>query len=262
MSEKEKLGQKFERLVSILDTLRGDKGCPWDKQQDEKSIINYFLEEVYEAVDALYREDCSSLAEELGDVMMEIVFLARIFKEKGEFDLGHVLENINRKMIRRHPHVFGSQQVEDYKEIVNTWNKQKKREKQRDYFSEGINKNAPALLVAFQIGVLASSSGFDWKESSEVLEKVKEEISELEKAIQEGEQEKIFIEIGDILFSLVNLSRHLGINSELALRKTNQKFMRRFKYVEKKLKEEGKTITESNLEEMDKIWEEAKQRLK
>ncbi|MBS3818613.1 nucleoside triphosphate pyrophosphohydrolase [bacterium] len=256
-----KKGEKFKRLVEIMDILRSDEGCPWDKAQDEKSITNYFLEEVYEAVEALEKEEVSSVAEELGDVLMEIVFLARIFEEKGEFNIGEVLEGINQKMVRRHPHVFGSKQVKDAGEVSSEWEKQKREEKERGSLLEGISKSSPALFTAFKMGALVSSYGFDWKQVSEVLNKAQEEMDEMEKAIPTQNREQISQEIGDMLFSLVQLSRHLNINPELALRQTNQKFIRRFQYIEKKLKEKGKSLAESNLEEMDRIWEESKNKI-
>lgn len=258
---KGKKGEKFDRLVEIMETLRSDEGCPWDKAQDKNSIAHYFLEEVYEAVEALEREDASSVAEELGDVLMEIVFLARIFEEKGEFDIGDVLEGINQKMVRRHPHVFGSQRIEDAEEVSEEWERLKTQEKERGSVMDGISRSFPALFAAFKIGVLVSSYGFDWKQASEVLNKAKEEINEMERALSTGNRSRIFQEIGDVLFSLVQLSRHLKINPEMALRQSNQKFIRRFQYIEKKLKEEGKSLAESDLEEMDRIWEESKDKI-
>jgi tetrapyrrole methylase family protein/MazG family protein len=253
-------GEKFARLIEILDILRSEKGCPWDRAQDEKAITNFFLEEVYEAVDALYSQDYSSLAEELGDVLMEIVFLARIAKEKQNFTITDILEGINDKMIRRHPHVFGNSSQESPARIREVWNEQKQAEKERDSLLDGITKSNPALLTAFQLGVRVSSFGFDWSQPMEVFEKVKEEVAELEDAVRDGEKDEIFEEIGDILFTLANLSRHFGVNPEIALREANSKFMRRFRFVEKKIKQGNKERGQVNLEEMEKIWQEAKKR--
>jgi len=253
-------GEKFTRLVEILDVLRSEKGCPWDREQDEKSIANFFLEEVYEAVEALYSQDYPSFAEELGDVMMEIVFLARIAKERGNFTMTDILEGINKKMIRRHPHVFGKKSEADSARVWEAWNKQKQVEKDRESVLDGITKSSPALLSAYQIGVRVSAFGFDWSQPSDVLRKVKEEVAELEKAIQEGQKEEISAEIGDVLFSLANLSRHFVVNPEIALRESNRKFIRRFRFIENRLKQEGKELGQAGLEEMDKIWEEAKKR--
>ncbi len=251
-------GEKFTRLVEILDALRGEKGCPWDREQDEKAIINFFLEEVYEAVDALYSQDYPSLAEELGDVMMEVVFLARIAKENQNFTISDILEGINNKMIRRHPHVFGNEHQKSSAGVRQAWNEQKQDEKKRESVLDEMTKSSPALLTAFQLGARVSSYGFDWHHPTEVLQKVKEEVVELEKAIRRKQKDEISDEIGDILFSLANLSRHSEINPEIALRKANQKFIRRFRFVEQRIKQENKGWEQVSLEEMERIWEEAK----
>jgi len=258
MEDKKNTGQLFTQLVGILDALRDENGCPWDKIQNETSILDYFLEEVYEAVDALERYDTGAFREELGDVLMEIVFFARIFKEKGEFTILDVLEGINQKMIRRHPHVFGSEDVKDPQTVLDEWNKRKKTEKKRLSYFDGLPKNAPALLTAFQIGRLASAQGFDWAKPEEVLEKIKEEVYELEGVEKTGKKALVTEEMGDILFSIANLSRHLGVNPEVALRKANLKFLKRFKYVERELEKKGKKIAESSLEDMEFLWERSK----
>jgi tetrapyrrole methylase family protein/MazG family protein len=258
MEDSKKAGQKFSQLVEILDDLRGVNGCPWDREQDERTIANYFLEEVYESIEALFSQDVRSLAEELGDVLMEVVFLSRIAKEKGNFTISDILDGINQKMIRRHPHVFGDKRIKDSASVWEAWNRQKLREKKRKSVFDGIPKTTPSLLASFQIGLRASSFGFDWKKPQDVLEKVKEEVAELEKAVQEKKEDEMTKEVGDVLFSLVNVSRHLGVNPEIALRQANKKFIQRFQFVENRLKEEGKELKQSSLEEMDKIWEEAK----
>ena len=258
MKDSEKAGQKLSQLVEILDDLRGVNGCPWDREQDERTIANYFLEEVYESIDALYSQDYRLLAEELGDVLMEVVFLARIAKEKGEFTMSDIIDGINKKMVRRHPHVFGDKDIKDSAKVWEVWNRQKQKEKKRGSLFEGIPKTTPSLLVSFQIGLRAASYGFDWNKPQDVLKKVKEEIAELEKAVQEKKDEEMIKEVGDALFSLVNVSRHLGVNPEIALSQANKKFIKRFQFVEKKLKEEGKDLNQASLEEMDRIWEEAK----
>jgi MazG family protein len=260
MEETKRVGQKFEQLVEILDTLRGENGCPWDKEQDERSISNYFLEEVYEALEAIRSGDATSIAEELGDVIMEIVFLARIYKEKEAFTISDVMENINQKMIRRHPHVFGDKKVTSPSKVLNDWNRGKQQEKKRQSLFDGIVKLAPSLHSAFQIGLRVSSYGFDWSNPSDALEKVKEEVSELEIAIQAESKEHIFQEIGDAFFALVNVSRKLGVNPEIALKTANEKFMFRFVSLEKELTAKGKNLDKANLEEMDEIWEQIKKR--
>lgn len=261
MEDAANAGDKFTRLVQILDILRGKDGCPWDKEQDEKSIANYFLEEVYEAVDAIYDSDVESLAEELGDVLMEVVFLARIFKEKEKFSISGVLEGINQKMIHRHPHVFSQKTVESSAEVIDEWCRLKKKEKGRQSVLDGLPGRLPSLFEAFQLGLRVSQYGFDWNNSLDALQKVKEEMSELEKALKTGKEDEAFKEVGDLFFSLANVSRLLGINPEIALRRANRKFVKRFRYVEEKLEREGKELGQVTLEEMDKIWDEAKDAL-
>jgi MazG family protein len=258
MDKAPQAGEKFAQLIRIMDRLRGEEGCPWDKEQDEKSIANYFLEEVYEAIEAIFKRDGRSLREELGDVLMEIVFLSRIYKEKGEFEIADVIEDINEKMIRRHPHVFGEGTCHDPDEVTAAWNRQKSVEKNSGSLLSGISSVTPALLTAFQIGLRASSCGFDWSEAMDVLQKVKEEISELEKVIQSKKTSEMINEMGDVLFSLANVSRHIGINPEIALRTSNKKFIARFGYLEDKLKEKGLTPSQVTLAELDELWEQAK----
>lgn len=262
MGDAESAGKKFEELVRILDALRGEKGCPWDKEQDEKSIADYFLEEVYEAVDAVYANDSGSLNEELGDVLMEVVFLARIFKEKEEFLISEVLDGINRKMIRRHPHVFSKKRIETSEEVRNEWCQQKKEEKGRQSVLDGMASSLPSLMEAYQLGLRVSQVGFDWDNSLGALQKVKEEISELEEALKKKEDDEVFKEVGDLFFAMSNVSRHLGINPEIALRQANKKFMGRFRFIEEKFEKKGKTLVQASLEEMDKIWDEAKDKIK
>jgi len=258
MSDAEKAGKEFAKLVRILDVLRGENGCPWDKEQDEKSIVDYFLEEVYEVVDAVYDNNSRSVAEELGDVLMEIVFLSRIFKEKDEFKVSEVIGGINHKMVRRHPHVFGTKKISSPEKVSAQWRKQKNIEKQRKSLYDGLCKSTPALLSSLQIGLRAAVYGFDWDNAKNTLKKVKEEILELEKAFESGKKEDVLEEIGDVLFTLANVSRHLDINPEIALRKANEKFIKRFQYIEQTLSESGKKIEEASLQEMDKLWEESK----
>ena len=260
MNEKSITNNTFEKLVEILDVLRSKEGCPWDREQDENTIVNYFLEEAYEAVDAIVTGDPQSLKEELGDVLMEVVFLTRIFKEKNEFTIHDVLEGINQKMIRRHPHVFGPHQIENSARVVEEWNQQKKNEKERQSVLDGMATYLPSLLKAFQIGQRVSIFGFDWKSPLDALVKVREELDELEEALQSDNKEEAAEEIGDLLFSLANISRHLDVNPEIALRQTNDKFCKRFRYIEKRLKERGDELGKVSLIELDVLWEEAKEK--
>ena len=258
MDDAKQAGEKFEQLVRILITLRGDEGCPWDRKQDEKSIINYFLEEVYEAVDAILSGDTAAIAEELGDVLMEVVFLAQIYKERKAFTMSNVVEAINEKMTRRHPHVFGEKKLVNSEEVVNEWVQGKRSEKKRESLFEGIADTAPALHAAYQIGLRASSYGFDWEKPQDALQKVKEEVAELENAFESDKEDDIFQEVGDALFALVNVSRLMGRNPEICLRKANEKFKIRFQAVEKELSEKGKKLEDVDLEEMDAIWDQIK----
>ena len=251
-------GEKFQELVGILSRLRGSDGCPWDKEQDERSIANYFLEEVYEAVEALYNNDVPALAEELGDVLMEVVFLSRIFEEKGLFTVADALSGINAKMVRRHPHVFGEDRCEDPRRVLDAWMKQKKEEKKRSNHFEGIPASAPALLAAFQIGQRVAVDGFDWPSAGEALLKVKEEIGELEGAIAGGSGAAVEEELGDALFALAQAARLLKVNPEIALRRAGEKFIGRYTALEAKLAEKGKKPSELTLAEMDAVWDEIK----
>jgi len=261
MKSTTKIGKEFEKLIGILETLRSEHGCPWDREQDEKSIINYLLEEVYEVIEAVSSKNFISIAEELGDLLLEVVFLTILFQEKGKFTVSDVIEGINKKMIHRHPHVFSNKHIRTTKEVISEWNKRKKVEKKRVSIFDGINQNSPALLTAFQIGLRASSFGFDWRETHDVIEKMKEEVNELENALKGKNKEEIGDEVGDILFSLANIARHIGINPEISLRNSNKKFIKRFKYIEKRLKEEDKELKFATLEEMDKLWEESKSKI-
>lgn len=262
MEDAEKAGAKFQQLVHILDELRGEDGCPWDREQDEKSIANFFLEEVYEAVDAIHLGDAESLAEELGDVLMEVVFLARIFKEKDKFSISDALEGINQKMIERHPHVFSQKRIETSDEVIDEWCRKKKEEKKRQSVLDGMAVCLPALLEAFQIGLRVSQFGFDWAQPLDALQKIKEEISELEGALKKNKRDDVFKEIGDLFFAMVNVSRHLSVNPEVALREANKKFINRFRFIEERLQKERKELGQVTLEEMDKIWEDAKKKIK
>jgi MazG family protein len=255
VKKQQNAGKKFQELVGILAALRGPKGCPWDKEQDERSIASYFLEEVYEAIEALSRGDTTALAEELGDVLMEVVFLSRIFEEKGAFSVSDALDGINQKMFRRHPHVFGGKKVESSQRLLDEWIRQKKAEKKGESHFKGVSRHAPSLLAAFQIGQRVSHYGFDWPAPSEALKKVKEEIGELEEAMASGRNRRLEEEIGDCLFSLANVARLLRLNPEISLRRANDKFIRRFAGLEKKLKEKGRKLQDATLSEMDAVWE-------
>jgi len=260
MRRSQNAGVKFQELVEILATLRGPGGCPWDKEQDERSIADFFLEEVYEAIDALFRNDSAALAEELGDVLMEVVLLSRIFEEKSEFSVADALDGITKKMVRRHPHVFGGKKIESAERVLDAWIEQKKSEKKRASHFEGISRQAPSLLAALQIGRRVSHFGFDWPSPAAALEKVREEFGELEGAMASGKRGRVEEEIGDCFFALANVARKLGMNPEIALRQANDKFIGRFTKLEKNLRREGKSLGAASLAEMDAAWEDTKKK--
>ncbi|MFO7865916.1 MAG: nucleoside triphosphate pyrophosphohydrolase [Candidatus Aminicenantes bacterium] len=259
MDDAQTAGRKFSELIRIIDRLRGEQGCPWDRKQTARTLVNFFLEEVYEAVDAVVTESTMDLKEELGDVLMEIVFLARIYKEKGQMTMTEVVEGINRKMIHRHPHVFEEQKkLSTAGEVRDEWNRRKKKDKSRRSLLDGIPRHTPALLEAFQVGSRAAAYGFDWENAEKVLEKAKEEWHEMEAAVKARDRSKTAEELGDLFFALAQTSRHLKINPEVALKRANLKFMRRFQYIEKKLHEKNKDLEEAGLEEMEALWLESK----
>lgn len=249
---------KIERIKHIVETLRGENGCPWDKRQTPQTIKNYLLEEAYELIDAIEEGNSSAIKEELGDLLFLMVFLTNLYEEAGKFELSHVIDTIEEKMVRRHPHVFGHSEVRDEGAVKIRWQKIKSKEKMRSSILNGIPKTLPALMLAYRIGRSAATVGFDWQRAEDVILKIEEEITEFRKALKEGEKEKIEGELGDILFSCVNLARLLNIQPEEALRKTVYKFRKRFQFIEKALKEQGKDLEKTPLEEMDALWEKAK----
>jgi len=254
----EAAGKKFEQLVRILETLRGPGGCPWDKSQSALEIRDFFLEEVYEAVEALEAGDSGHLAEELGDVLMEVVFLSRIHEEGGRFTVSDALDRINRKMIARHPHVFREKKAMTAESVKDAWQERKLIEKIRESILEKHGPATPSLLAAFLIGRRVAGVGFDWPSASDALEKVREETAELEEAVRTGKKAAIAEEMGDLFFSLANVARKLGVNPEVSLRRANAKFIRRFRMLEKELKASGKKLGTASLEELDKIWDKNK----
>lgn len=251
----EDLCRSFIELVSILQRVRAE--CPWDKKQTPYSLLTYFLEEAYELVESIQENKEESIKEELGDVLIHIIMQSIMAEEKGIFKLSDVLKSVNEKLITRHPHIFGEKKVKDVEEVLVNWENIKQEENNKGIL-DGVPKTLPSLLASLRIQEKVSHVGFDWKNAKEVLPKLKEEIAELEDALNSQKKEKIEEEIGDLLFSIVNFSRHLGINPELALKNTNEKFIERFKFVEKKVKETGKRWEDLTLEEMDKWWEYSK----
>ncbi len=253
-------GKEFERLVSIMERLRGENGCPWDRKQTLDSLVSYLLEETYEVVDAIKNKDYASLKEELGDLLLQVVFQAQIAKEKGLFDIEDVIKGINEKLIRRHPHVFGDKSFKDSDEVLLNWETMKKEEKKKTSILDGVPSHLPALLRAYELQERARRVGFDWEKTEEVMQKIEEEWREFKEAYSEGDRDKMEEELGDLLFAIVNLARFIGVNPEIALHSINEKFRRRFLYIENKAREKNRPLSSFTLEEMESWWEEAKRR--
>ncbi|MCU7497259.1 MAG: nucleoside triphosphate pyrophosphohydrolase [Ignavibacteria bacterium] len=247
--------EKFAEFVKIVHRLR--KECPWDMEQTHDSIKEATLEETYEVLEAIDNKDYEELKIELGDLLLHVVFHSVIAEENKTFSLEEVIDSIQRKLIRRHPHVFGQTEVENSKEVTKNW-EQIKLSEGRESVLEGVPKQLPSLQRAHRLQEKASKVGFDWQEKADVWKKVLEEIEEMHESEKAGNKDDLEKEVGDVFFSMVNYARFLGINPENALRRTNEKFISRFDYVQKKVKETGRLISDSNLEEMDKYWEESK----
>ncbi len=260
MKEKRSL-KYFRQLIEIASILRGENGCVWDKEQTGISLKPFLLEECYEVLSAVDAEDAVNLKEELGDLLYQVIFMAQIFSEEEKFDIADVLKGICDKLIRRHPHVFGDDKVNDSKEVLAKWEKIKEGEKGKCKHSvlEGIPKQLPGLMRAHRVQEKAARVGFDMEHIDQVFDKVKEEMGEFEASYhaKDGQMEK---ELGDILFSLVNMARFISIDPEKALNKAICRFMARFRFIEKNALAEGKELTDMSLHEMDNLWEAAKKR--
>ncbi len=253
--------EEFDRLVQIFERLRAPGGCPWDAEQDHKSISQCIIEESYEFFDAILNEDKVHMQEELGDVLLQVIFHSIIARDLGEFCLRDVINGLADKLISRHPHVFADVALNSSKEVIRNWEKLKKSEKgkiARESILDGIPKSLPSILAARKIQSIVSRVGFDWKDALGVMEKIREEIEELDQAIHSKNTDSMEDEIGDLLFSVVNLARKCRVDPEAALRRTNRKFRKRFKTIEKESKSRGISLEEMNLQEMDQIWEESK----
>ncbi|MBE0639289.1 MAG: nucleoside triphosphate pyrophosphohydrolase [Bacteroidales bacterium] len=252
---KEKLAA-FERLLKIMDDLRA--GCPWDQKQTLESLRYLTIEETYELSDAILEKDMINIKKELGDLMLHLVFYAKIGSETGHFDIKDVLDSISEKLIERHPHIYGDVKVANAEDVKNNWEKIKLREKDRKSVLDGVPNSLPATVKAYRMQEKARGVGFDWENADQVWEKVKEEMQELQCEVKNGEPESMEKEFGDLMFSLVNYARFIGVNPEDALERTNKKFLRRFKYIEEQTKNQGKNLKELTLQEMDAFWDEAK----
>lgn len=249
--------EAFARLLEIMDELR-DK-CPWDKEQTLESLRKLTIEETYELADAILNNDLNGIKKELGDLMLHIVFYAKIGSERGAFDMGDVLKSINEKLIYRHPHVFGDIDVANSREVEQNWESLKLKEKGGNKrVLEGVPTALPALVKANRIQEKASGVGFDWEVREQVWDKVREEITELSHEIDQVDQDKIEAEFGDLFFAMVNAARLYGIDPETALERTNLKFIKRFNYLESQTIQKGKDLKKMTLAEMDVYWDEAK----
>ncbi|MCB0746773.1 MAG: nucleoside triphosphate pyrophosphohydrolase [Ignavibacteriales bacterium] len=252
--------EKFDELIKIMRRLRTE--CSWDKVQTFDSIKAATLEETYEVLEAIDDKNYEELKSELGDLLLHIVFHSVIAEDENLFTINDVIDSISQKLIRRHPHVFENLEVENNKEIERNWEKIKMQEGNRKSILDGIPKNLPELQKAARMQEKVSKVGFDWENKEDVWKKVIEEIEEMHESEVIGDKDLLENEMGDVFFALINYSRFLGVNPENALRRTNKKFLQRFNYIEQKLGEKNKSITNSNLQEMDKYWEESKKYFK
>jgi len=245
----------FDRLLTIMDELR--EQCPWDKKQTLQTLRHLTIEETYELGDAILDNDLQEVKKELGDLLLHIVFYAKIGSETNDFDIADVLNTVCEKLIHRHPHIYSDVKVKDEEEVKRNWEKLKLKEGNKSVL-EGVPKSLPALVKASRIQEKVAGVGFDWEEPNQVWEKVEEELEEFQEEVKEGNQDEMEAEFGDVLFSLINYAKHLNINAENALERTNKKFISRFQYLEGKAKELGKELSDMTLKEMDVFWEEAK----
>ena len=256
-------GELFLILVAVMEKLRSGKGCVWDREQTHKTIKKNLVEEAYEAVESIEGESYQELKEELGDILLQVVFHSQIAQENSEFDINDVLRNILHKLVRRHPHVFGDKLVAGSQEVLANWEDIKKEERKEKSSNDlsvftNIPKMLPSLHYANEIQSRAARFGFDWEKSNDVLDKIKEEIEELEKELPDGKIGQISDELGDILFSIVNLSRHLKIDSEESLKNTCKKFINRFDFMEDYALKHGLDLKNLSLAEKEELWEIAK----
>jgi len=250
---------RFAKLVQIMASLRGSGGCPWDRQQTHESLRQHLLEETYEVIEAIDEGRYSALADELGDLLLQVIFHAQMASERDKFTIDDVIDNITDKLIRRHPHVFGDLQIDTAAEQIVQWETSKVEREGKKSALDGVPRELPALLRACRLQGKASAVGFDWANIAPVWDKVQEEIDELKRAVQRSDDDQVEEELGDLLFAVVNLSRFLAVNPEDALRRTIVKFERRFKRVEKQFRRKKRSMSQASLEEMDRIWEQVKQ---
>lgn len=249
----------FSELIRIMAELRGPGGCPWDKQQTHETLQPYLIEETYEVLDSIDRKAYGELRKELGDLLLQVVFHAQLASEESLFTITDVIREINAKLIHRHPHVFGDVKIQTTDQVNEQWERLKFSEKRRQTgLLGGVPENQPALNRAYRVQEKAAAVGFDWPDTTPVWDKIAEELEELKQEIKTGDREHAEKEFGDVLFSLVNLGRKLRLNAEDSLRRTVSVFIQRFRFIEEKLEDQGKTLTSATLEEMDDLWNRAK----
>ncbi|MFQ6043109.1 MAG: nucleoside triphosphate pyrophosphohydrolase [Candidatus Poribacteria bacterium] len=256
-----KCQELFERLVEVIAALRGENGCPWDKEQTHSTLKSSLLEETYEVIEAIDADAPLKIKEELGDLLMQVLLHAQIAQDENKFNINDVIQTVTEKLIRRHPHVFGDVQVENSDQVLSNWEAIKGSEEtfqDRKSMMDGIPIQLPSLVRAQKIQSKASRVGFDWKRGEDVLPKIQEEFEELKDSMGSSEQVDIEMEIGDLLFSIANLSRFLNVDPENALRKANVKFIQRFKMMEAEIKRKGKRFEDYDLEGLDEFWEKVK----
>jgi MazG family protein len=254
-------GEGFTRLVDIMARLRGPGGCPWDREQTHDSLKPFLVEETYEVLEAIDEGAPEKVREELGDLLFQVVFHARLAEEEGSYDIDGVLEGIEKKMIRRHPHVFGDKQLKNSAEVLADWETMKKLEdgyRTRKSILDGVPRELPALIRAHRLQERAARVGFDWDEVKDVKAKLDEEVAEFKDTLEKGDRSMMEDELGDIFFALVNIARFIGVNPEDALRKTISKFISRFQFIEERASASGRELAEMTLGEMDALWEESK----
>jgi MazG family protein len=264
------MSKSFDELVAVMSRLRAPGGCPWDHEQTYASLSQYLLEEAYETFDAIQEADetgdTANLREELGDLLLQVVFHSTIGAERGDFTIDDVSDGVTKKLILRHPHVFGDATLSSATDVLDNWDQLKaderlasgKVEKTRDSILDEVPVHFPALLEGLKLTKKAAKVGFDWDETSRIFGKLDEEVAELKSAIENGDADNAAEEIGDLLFVIVNLARRLDVEPETALKRTNRKFRSRFKYIEDRLKSEGRSLEDADLKEMDDLWDRAK----
>lgn len=264
------MSQSFDELVNVMARLRAPGGCPWDHEQTYASLAQYLLEESYETFDAIQEADqtgdTANLREELGDLLLQVVFHSTIGAERGDFTMDEVIDGVTQKLILRHPHVFGDTKLARSQDVLDNWDKLKaderkasgKPEKTLDSILDEVPVHFPALLEGLKLTKKAAKVGFDWENADQIFEKLNEELAELKDAISKGDTGNAAEEIGDLLFVVMNLARHLDVEPETALKKTNRKFRKRFKFIEDELKRDSKSLEDASLKEMDDLWNKAK----